>query len=156
MSEARNEKNLPSSLERARLAAKTILDNKGSDVKILDLREVTQMCDFFVVASGVSRRQLHAMSEEIDDVFEKRLGDSRRHLEGYGESRWIVLDYGDVLVHLFEPETREFYALEDLWGKGKNVALEAEPGEVDAPPAASKVVYSDDVIGKRKKSNDAV
>ena len=118
MNEAQNEKKLPTSLVRARLAAKTILDNKGSDVKILDLREVTQMCDFFVVASGVSRRQLHAMSEEIDDVFEKQLGDKRRHLEGYGESRWIVLDYGDVLVHLFEPETREFYALEDLWGKG--------------------------------------
>ncbi len=151
MSEARNEKKLPTSLVRARLAAKTILDNKGSDVKILDLREVTQMCDFFVVASGVSRRQLHAMSEEIDDVFEKQLGDKRRHLEGYGESRWIVLDYGDVLVHLFEPETREFYALEDLWGKGKDTPLEAAPGEVDVPPAESKVVYSDELGGGKTK-----
>ena len=151
MSEARNEKKLPTSLVRARLAAKTILDNKGSDVKILDLREVTQMCDFFVVASGVSRRQLHAMSEEIDDVFEKQLGDKRRHLEGYGESRWIVLDYGDVLVHLFEPETREFYALEDLWGKGKDTPLEAAPGEVDVPPTESRVVYSDDLGGGKGK-----
>ena len=91
------------------------------------------------------------MSEEIDDVFEKQLGDKRRHLEGYGESRWIVLDYGDVLVHLFEPETREFYALEDLWGKGKDTPLEAAPGEVDVPPAESKVVYSDELGGGKTK-----
>ncbi len=148
MSESQNTnpKNLPTSLERARMAARTILENKGTDVSILDLREVTQAFDFFVVASGVSRRQLHAMSEEIDDVFQKNLGDSRRSLDGYTESRWIVLDYGDVVVHLFEPETREFYALEDLWGKGKIVPVEAEEGEKIAEAVESPVV--------RDESND--
>ncbi len=148
MSESQNSnpKQLPSSLERARLAARTILENHGNDVSILDLREVTQAFDFFVVASGVSRRQLHAMSEEIDDVFQKNLGDARRSLDGYAESRWIVLDYGDVVVHLFEPETREFYALEDLWGKGKIVPVEAEDGEKIAEPVSSPVV--------RDESND--
>lgn len=126
MSEAQNEKKLPSALERARIAARTILENKGEDVRILDLRELTPAFDFFVVASGVSRRQLHAMSEEIDDEFQKKLGDARRGIAGYQDGRWIVLDYGDVVVHLFEPETREFYALEDLWGKGKNVPIEQE------------------------------
>ena len=119
--------NLPSSLERARLAARTIIDNKGEDVKILDLRGVTQAFDFFVIGSGTSRRQLHSISDEIDDLFEKQLGDARRSVAGYQESRWVVLDYGDVVVHLFEPETREFYALEDLWGKGEEVPLEDVP-----------------------------
>lgn len=127
MTDIQQGNNLPSSLERARLAARTIIDNKGEDVKILDLRGVTQAFDFFVIGSGTSRRQLHSISDEIDDLFEKQLGDARRSVAGYQESRWVVLDYGDVVVHLFEPETREFYALEDLWGKGEEVPLEDVP-----------------------------
>ncbi|MDO5749447.1 MAG: ribosome silencing factor [Planctomycetia bacterium] len=127
MTDLQQGNNLPSSLERARLAARTIIDNKGEDVKILDLRGVTQAFDFFVIGSGTSRRQLHSISDEIDDLFEKQLGDARRSVAGYQESRWVVLDYGDVVVHLFEPETREFYALEDLWGKGEEVPLEDVP-----------------------------
>ena len=138
MSEAKSGKKLPSSLERARIAARAIVDNKGEDVKILDLRGVTQAFDFFVIGSGSSRRQLHAISDEIDDVFEKELGDSRRSLSGYQESRWVVLDYGDVVVHLFEPETREYYALEDLWGKGKEIPYnekDVDSSETDCPVA---------------------
>lgn len=130
--------NMPTSLERARLAARIIVDNKGEDVRILDLREVTQAFDFFVIGSGSSRRQLHSISDEIDDVFEKKLGDKRNSISGYQESRWVVLDYGDVVVHLFEPETRDFYALEDLWGKGKEVPFDASaPAEAaDFKPTA--------------------
>ncbi|HBT77895.1 MAG TPA: ribosome silencing factor [Planctomycetaceae bacterium] len=112
---------LPDSLERAILAGKIAADNRATDIVILDLREITSHFDFFVIATGSSRRQLHAISEEIDNVFEKQLGDTRRSIAGYQESRWIVLDYGDVLVHLFEPEKRRFYALEELWGKGKRI-----------------------------------
>ena len=119
-------KELPSALARARKAAQIIVDNKGEDVKILDLRELTQAFDYFVIGSGASRRQLHSISDEIDEYFETELGDVRRSVSGYQESRWVVLDYGDVVVHLFEPETREFYALEDLWGKGKDVPLKEE------------------------------
>ena len=108
-------------MDRALMAAKIISDNKGNNIKILDLRKITQTFDFFVIASGTSRRQLHAISEEIDDIFEKKLGDHRRGIAGYEESLWIVLDYDDVVVHLFEPEKREFYALEDLWGNGIDV-----------------------------------
>lgn len=126
MTEQNLEKKLPTSLERARMAARVIVDDKGEDVKILDLREITQAFDFFVIASGQSRRQLHSISDDIDELFEKKLGDSRRSVSGYQESRWVLLDYGDVVVHLFEPETREFYALEDLWGKGKDVPLNAD------------------------------
>ncbi len=117
---------LPSSLERALMAAKIIDENKGVQIKILDLRKITRTFDFFVIASGTSRRQLHAVSEEIDDVFEKKIGDKRRSVSGYQESLWIVLDYDDVVVHLFEPETRDFYALDDLWGNGEEIPFDPE------------------------------
>lgn len=138
MNKTQSGNKLPSSLERARLAARLIVDNKGEDVRILDLREITQAFDFFVIGSGTSRRQLHAISDEIDEVFEKQLGDVRNSISGYQESRWVVLDYGDVVVHLFEPETREYYALEDLWGKGKEIPLDAEvsKAEVQETPVA--------------------
>jgi ribosome-associated protein len=107
-------------LDRALLAARTAEDNRGSDIVVLDMRELTALFDFFVIASGTSRRQLHAVSEEIDRVLAEE-GDTRLGIEGYGESRWILLDYGDVVVHLFEPETRAYYALEQLWGRAKRV-----------------------------------
>ena len=132
MSEIKKTPALPSAEERALRAAQIIADNKGTDIRILDLREVTQVFDFFVIASGTSRRQLHAISDEIDEVFEKELGDRRRGLEGYQESRWIVVDYGDVVVHLFEPEKREFYALDELWGNGREIPFNSPP-TVSAP-----------------------
>ena len=110
-------------LERALLAAETAADNRGTDVVVLDMRELTPVFDYFVLASGASRRQLHAMSEEIDHALEDRMGDRRLGIEGYEQSRWILLDYGDVVVHLFEPEMREYYALENLWGHAKRVPL---------------------------------
>lgn len=115
---------LPPSLERALLAANVIAENRGTEVSVLDLRELTPCFDFFVIATGSSRRQLHAMSEEIDSLFEKGFADKRLSISGYRESRWIVLDYGDIVVHLFEPEVREFYALEELWGKAKRIETE--------------------------------
>ncbi len=108
-------------LERALLAAQTAEDNRGTDIVVLDMRELTPVFDYFVVVSGTSRRQLHAMSEEIDHVLEDQCGDRRLGIEGYEESRWILLDYGDLIVHLFEPEMRSYYALEDLWGHAKRV-----------------------------------
>ncbi len=113
-----------SGLHRARIAARVAADNRGRDVVILDLRELTCIFDFFVLVSGASRRQLHAISEEIDRVLEKELGDRRLGIEGYEESRWILLDYGDVVVHMFEPETRAYYAIEELWGQAKRVPVE--------------------------------
>ena len=113
-------------LQRALLAAQVAEDNRGTNVVVLDMRELTSVFDYFVLASGTSRRQLHAMSEEIDHALEDQLGDHRLGIEGYEESRWILLDYGDVVVHLFEPETREYYAIEDLWGRAKRVPLKKQ------------------------------
>jgi ribosome-associated protein len=111
-------------LERAMVAARTAEANRGRDIAVLDMRAITPMFDYFVLATGSSRRQLHAMSEEIDHALEEGLGDKRLGIEGYIESRWILLDYGDIVIHLFEPETREYYALEELWAHAKRVPFE--------------------------------
>jgi len=123
------EKQSASGLQRAFLAAQTAEDNRGADIVVLDMRELTSMFDFFVIVSGTSRRQLHAMSEEIDRVMEDE-GDRRLGIEGYGESRWILLDYGDLIVHLFEPETRAYYTLEQLWGHAKRVPYEPREAKI--------------------------
>jgi ribosome-associated protein len=111
------------SLQLALAAAQSAADNRGQDIVILDVRELTPLFDYFVIATGSSRRQLHAMSEEIDHTLEDELGDHRLHIEGYQESRWIVLDYGDVVIHLFDAEARHYYDLENLWGSAKRVDL---------------------------------
>ena len=115
----------PDSLQLALTAARIAEENRGQDVAVIDLREVTPVFDFFVIATGSSKRQLHAMSEEIDRVFEQELGQRRLGIEGYIEGRWVLLDYGDVVIHLFDPEAREYYSLEQLWGDALKVELPA-------------------------------
>jgi ribosome-associated protein len=117
---------LDAGLRRALLAARTAQENRGQNIVILDMRSLTAVFDYFVLASGTSRRQLHAMSEEIDHALEDRLGDHRMGIEGYEQSRWILLDYGDVVIHLFEPDTRAYYALEELWAHAKRVEFPSE------------------------------
>jgi ribosome-associated protein len=121
-------KSLPTSLERALAAATTADEQRGRDISILDLRELTSVFDFFVVVSGSSRRQLHAISEEIDRTLEANLGDRRMGIEGYADSRWILLDYGDLVVHVFDDETRSYYDLENLWLGAKHVPFEPNKG----------------------------
>jgi ribosome-associated protein len=111
------------SLKLALAAAKTAEDNRGRDIVVLDLRELTPIFDYFVVVTGTSRRQLHAISEEIDHTLEDDLDDKRLSVEGYDNSRWILLDYGDVVIHIFDDETRKFYDLESLWSPAKRVDL---------------------------------
>lgn len=122
------------SLELAKAAARTAAENRGRDIVILDMREVTPVFDYFVLATGSSRRQLHAMSEEIDHKLEDEMGDHRLGVEGYQDSRWILLDYGDVVVHLFDSEAREYYGLEDLWCDARRVSVDLpEAGAVAEP-----------------------
>jgi ribosome-associated protein len=111
------------SLQLALAAARTAADNRGQDILVLDLRKVTPVFDYFVIATGTSRRQLHAISEEIDHTLEDDLHDRRMGIEGYAESRWILLDYGSVVIHLFDAETRAYYDLENLWGNADRLDL---------------------------------
>jgi ribosome-associated protein len=111
------------SLSTALNCARIALENKARDVVVLDLTEVTPLYDYFVIATGSSRRQIHNLAEEIDramaDDGQKRLG-----IEGYEAAKWVVQDYGDIVVHVFDRETREYYELEELWADAKKVGLD--------------------------------
>jgi ribosome-associated protein len=103
------------SFELARAAAREAEDNRGQNVVVLDMRDQTSIFDFFILATGTSNRQLRAISDGIDDVLQKQFGHPRVGREGYEDSHWILLDYGSIVVHLFDETTRDFYRLEDLW-----------------------------------------
>ena len=109
------------SLELAFAAAREAEDNRGQNVVVLDMREQTSIFDYFVIATGTSKRQLRAISEGIDDVLQKQFGHRRLSVEGYEDSHWILLDYGSIVVHLFDNASRDFYRLEDLWAGAKAV-----------------------------------
>ena len=96
------------------------------------MRKITPVFDYFVIATGNSRRQLHAISDEIEHVIKEELKDKRMGIEGYNESKWILLDYGNVVVHLFDEETREFYSLEDFWSQATEVPLPWASSEASA------------------------
>ena len=107
-------------LDRACLCAQVAADNKARDILVLDMRGQTSLYDYFVLATGTSRRQIHTLAEEIDAAMRAE-GETRHGLEGYEPGRWVVLDYGDVVVHVFDPEMRGYYVLEDLWADAPRV-----------------------------------
>jgi ribosome-associated protein len=108
-------------LDRAILCARVAEDNKAKDVVILDMRGITPLYDFQVLASGASRRQIHTLAEEMDAAM-RQAGDERLSIEGYRAARWVVQDYGDVIVHVFDSDTRSYYGLEDLWADAPHMA----------------------------------
>jgi ribosome-associated protein len=113
---------LEHSFRLAKAAARAAAENKGQDIVMIDVSKQTSIFDCFLIVTGTSRRQLHAISDEIDRALEG-LGERRISTSGYDESRWIVLDYGGLLVHLFDDETRAFYDLEGLWADSPRVDL---------------------------------
>ena len=113
-------------------AARVADESRGTDVRVLDLRGITDQFDYFVIATGASRRQLHAIADEIEKVVKAELHDRKRGGEGYEEGRWIVLDYGDVVVHLFDAEARAYWDIEQLWSDARQVAVPAAGAEVAA------------------------
>ena len=100
----------------AEVIAGYALDKKAADVVALDLREVAGYTDYFIIASGGSDRQAKAIHDGIHEGLKKQHGVLPRRVEGLAEARWILMDYLDVVVHVFIPETRDFYRLESLWG----------------------------------------
>jgi ribosome-associated protein len=114
-----------SALHRACLCARTAADHKARDIVVLDMRSVTPLYDFFVLCTGASRRQIHSIAEEVDDAMHE-VGDVRLGIEGYEASKWVVQDYGDVMVHVLDPNAREYYALEELYADAPRVDWERE------------------------------
>ncbi len=97
--------------KKVKLIAQTLIDKKAQDVVIMNLRKVTDMTHYFVICTGESELHLKALARELEDKIK-----TPWHIEGYTYARWILLDYVDVVVHLFLKSTRQYYMLEQLWG----------------------------------------
>ena len=122
-SEKKETSNIQPVFDRVIAAAKIAEENKGHDIVLLDLREITQMFDYFLFVSGSSRRQLITIGDEIRKKLVGEMGDTCLCAAGLTVAKWVVYDYGDIVVHLFEPETRAYYAIEELWGKATKIEL---------------------------------
>jgi ribosome-associated protein len=110
-------------VQKVRRAARAALDRKALDLLVLDVRGLSSVTDYFVVCSGRSTTHLTTIADAIREAL-KEAGVRPLHAEGVADSGWILLDYGDVLVHVFLEETRMYYALERLWGDAPAVPLE--------------------------------
>lgn len=119
-------------------AASSLYDAKGIDVVILDVGEHTLIADFFVIASGSNPRHVQALADRV--VYSEDIARKPMHVEGYGLGHWVLLDYGDVVVHVFREEERDFYGLERLWGDAPQVRLEetGHSGDADAEAGDQK------------------
>ena len=113
------------SLELAQKAAQIALDYKANDVVLLDLRGVSDMTDFFIVASGTSDTHVRSIGEHLAEEM-KKLGSPVYHMEGTTKGRWVLLDFVDFVVHVFHPTLRDFYQLERLWADAETIPIEAE------------------------------
>ncbi len=101
----------------AKLAYDALADKKGQDIQVIDIQNISVIADYFVIAGGDSVNQVQAMADEVQEVL-GRAGFECRSLEGYQTANWILLDYGDVIVHVFHKEYRSFYDLERIWRAG--------------------------------------
>lgn len=110
-------------LDKAKKIAKCLDDKKGRRITVLEVGELTSISDYFVVASGGSAPQVKAMADEVIEKLGEA-GFTPVHIEGYNVATWILIDYSDVVVHIFSEETREFYDIERLWMDAKNIALD--------------------------------
>ena len=102
--------------EGARLAVDVASEKQATDIVMLDMRELGAFTDYFVILTGESHRQVQALLEDIDQALDKA-GMTLHHREGSSEGGWVLLDYGDLVVHVFAPEEREYYHLEQLWSQ---------------------------------------
>lgn len=107
---------LERSRQMARVAAQALSENGALDIVVLDMSGLTALFDCFVIATGNSQRHLVALADDVETKIQFELNDRRMSVDGETSGRWIVMDYGTVVVHLFDEETRQFYSLEALWG----------------------------------------
>ena len=109
--------------EEVKLALHCASEKKASHLIVIDLREIASFTEFFIVASGGNQRQVQAIADEINEQLKKDLSTRPIRIEGYSTGEWILLDYGDFIVHVFEKNAREFYDLERLWRDAKKVEI---------------------------------
>lgn len=103
-----------------KIAVKALEDKKGEDIRIIDIQGVSILADYFIIASGSNSSQVQAMSDSVEEELYKA-GHECRQVEGYKTANWILLDYNDIIVHVFSKEDRLFYDLERIWRDGKQI-----------------------------------
>lgn len=106
-----------------KLALQCASEKKALGLVALDLREIASFTEFFILASGTNQRQVQAICDEIQEQLKKQMNSKAVRVEGYGAAEWVLLDYGDFIVHVFEKKAREFYDLERLWRDAKKVEI---------------------------------
>ena len=107
----------------AKLAYKALDDKKGEDIKVIDISKISVLADYFIIANGSNDSQVRALVENVEDELSKA-GFEVRQREGYGLGNWVLLDFGSIIVHVFDKENRLFYDLERIWRDGKAVDVE--------------------------------
>lgn len=110
------------SYEQSILTAKAISSKKGLNIKLIEIGDISSLADYMVIATGTSSTHVKAIADEVEYQLDEA-GISVSHIEGYRSNSWILLDYVDVIVHIFSDETREFYDLERLWQDGKEIDI---------------------------------
>lgn len=113
------------SKEIAKLAISALEDKKAEDIKVIDISGVSVIADYFIIANGTNRSQIQALSDNVEEVL-GRADVPLRQVEGYDNANWVLLDFHDVIVHIFDKENRLFYDLERIWRDGKMI----ESGEL--------------------------
>lgn len=108
----------------ARAAAQAAYDKKAEDIVALDLTELSDVCDYFLIATGFNNRQVDTIVDEVEEKVAAACGEHPFSIEGRDQRTWILMDYGSVVVHVFTPEAREYYRLEKLWGDAPKLDLE--------------------------------
>ena len=108
------------SKKMTKLAIAALEDKKANDVRVIDIAGVSVIADYFVIASGSNTNQVQAMADSVREAL-GRAGHEPRQVEGYGSANWILMDYGDVIIHVFDEENRLFYDLERIWRDGKEL-----------------------------------
>jgi len=115
------------SIEMVKAAYEALSDKKGEEISVIDIRKVSVMADYFIIASGMNVNQVQAMVDNVEEELGKR-GFICKQMEGYQTANWILMDYGDIIVHVFDRENRLFYDLERIWRDGKTIAVEELEG----------------------------
>ena len=111
------------SAEYCKIAVAALEDRKAEDVKVIDIREISPIADFFIIADGMNQNQIQAMRDAVDEALYK--ADLKvRQVEGNQSSTWILMDYNDIIIHIFSKEDRLFYDLERIWKDGKEISVD--------------------------------
>ena len=111
------------SKEMARIAYNALSDKKGEDIKIIDITGISVLADYFIIANGNSDSQVNALVDNVEEELHKA-GYPLKQREGQASGSWVLLDFGDIIVHVFDKENRLFYDLERIWKDGKNITAE--------------------------------